>query len=191
MGIYYTFHKQKQRHCSGCTDAQASMCLLCSYATKPGNIDPHYNNKGSDSDISWSSHCVSFQICLLSNIAFVNFSVVVNRTFNAKRKYDMTEIVCTATNPTPTNKLGDYTEQDQATIYLSRKQNIIIGKCENTHEILILIGSVKCKISGGSRGVQGVRLNPLPLVFKYPIKMKWFGLSETKLFHFHGIFKKI
>ena len=27
-------------------------------------------------------------------------------------------------------------------------------------------------------------------VFKYPMKMKLFGLSETKLFHFHGIFKK-
>ena len=77
----------------------------------------------------------------------------------------MTEIVCTATNPTPTNKLGDYTEQDQATIYLSRKQNIIIGKCENTHEILILIGSVKCKISGGSRGGSGGSLEPPPPCF--------------------------
>ena len=27
-------------------------------------------------------------------------------------------------------------------------------------------------------------------VFKYPMKMKSFGLSETKLFNFHGIFKK-
>ena len=28
------------------------------------------------------------------------------------------------------------------------------------------------------------------LIFlKYPIKMKWFGLIETKLFHFHRIFK--
>ena len=24
---------------------------------------------------------------------------------------------------------------------------------------------------------------------KYPMKMKYFGLSETKLFHFPGIFK--
>ena len=24
----------------------------------------------------------------------------------------------------------------------------------------------------------------------YPMKMKLFGLSETKLFHFHGIFNK-
>ena len=34
-------------------------------------------------------------------------------------------------------------------------------------------------------GVQGVRLNPSsppPPVFKYPMKMKEFGLSETKLF---------
>ena len=29
-----------------------------------------------------------------------------------------------------------------------------------------------------------------PPVFKYPMKMKEFGLSETKVFHFHGIFKK-
>ena len=27
------------------------------------------------------------------------------------------------------------------------------------------------------------------LFLKYPLKMKQFGLSETKLFHFHGIFK--
>ena len=40
-------------------------------------------------------------------------------------------------------------------------------------------------------GVQAVRSNPLPApVFKYPMKMKTFGLSETKLFHFHGIFKQ-
>ena len=26
--------------------------------------------------------------------------------------------------------------------------------------------------------------------FKYPIKMKLFGLTATKLFHFHGLFKK-
>ena len=45
--------------------------------------------------------------------------------------------------------------------------------------------------SGGSRGVHWVRSNPLPAPsFKYPMKMKQFGLSETKLFHFHGIFKK-
>ena len=32
---------------------------------------------------------------------------------------------------------------------------------------------------------------PRPLFFfKYRMKMKLFGLSETKLFHFHGIFKK-
>ena len=42
--------------------------------------------------------------------------------------------------------------------------------------------------SGRSRGGS---LEPhLPAhVIKYPMKMKWFGLSETKLFHFHGIFK--
>ena len=29
------------------------------------------------------------------------------------------------------------------------------------------------------------------LIFlKYPMKMKYFGLTETKLFHFHGILKK-
>ena len=34
---------------------------------------------------------------------------------------------------------------------------------------------------------------PLPApspVVKYAIRMKLFGLNETKLFHFHGIFKK-
>ena len=40
-------------------------------------------------------------------------------------------------------------------------------------------------------GIQGSRSNPLPApVFKYPMKMKLFGLSETELYHFHGIFKK-
>ena len=28
------------------------------------------------------------------------------------------------------------------------------------------------------------------IFFKYPIKMKLFGLTETKLFHFHKIFKE-
>ena len=40
---------------------------------------------------------------------------------------------------------------------------------------------------------QRVRSNPIPdtyPVFKYPLKMKYFGLNETKLFHFYGIFKK-
>ena len=32
---------------------------------------------------------------------------------------------------------------------------------------------------------------PPPPVFKYPMKMKQFGLSKTKLFHFHGIFNSI
>ena len=27
------------------------------------------------------------------------------------------------------------------------------------------------------------------LAIKYPMKMKYFGLTETKLLHFHGIFK--
>ena len=36
---------------------------------------------------------------------------------------------------------------------------------------------------------EGVCLNPLPAVFIYPMKMRiiWF---KTKLFHFHGVFKK-
>ena len=35
-------------------------------------------------------------------------------------------------------------------------------------------------------------LEPLlpPPIFKYPMKMKLFGLSETKLFDFHRIFEK-
>ena len=36
-------------------------------------------------------------------------------------------------------------------------------------------------------GVQGVR--PTFPSIKYSMKMKWFGLDETKLFHFHRIFK--
>ena len=34
-------------------------------------------------------------------------------------------------------------------------------------------------------GVQGVRLNPLPLKISYEYRIIW---SETKLFHLHGIF---
>ena len=30
----------------------------------------------------------------------------------------------------------------------------------------------------------------MPPVFKYPMKMKSFGLNETNLLHVHGIFKK-
>ena len=46
--------------------------------------------------------------------------------------------------------------------------------------------------SGGYRGSSGGSLNPSPLTvpYKYPIKMKKNGLSETK-FYLHGIFKKI
>ena len=42
-------------------------------------------------------------------------------------------------------------------------------------------------------GVQGGSPEPpSPLaVFKYPMKMKLFGLNETKYFHFHGIFNQI
>ena len=40
------------------------------------------------------------------------------------------------------------------------------------------------------RGFRANPQNPLPApVFKYPMKMKSFGLSETKWFHFHGILK--
>ena len=40
-------------------------------------------------------------------------------------------------------------------------------------------------------GVQRVRSNPTPCPrFKYPMKMKQFGLNETKLFQFHGIFRE-
>ena len=48
--------------------------------------------------------------------------------------------------------------------------------------------------SGGSRrglGPRGLlKPPPLPPVFKYPTKMKSFGLTENQLIHFHGIFKK-
>ena len=39
-----------------------------------------------------------------------------------------------------------------------------------------------------SGGVQGVVCPTLPDV-KYSMKMKYFGLDETKLFNFHRIFK--
>ena len=38
-------------------------------------------------------------------------------------------------------------------------------------------------------GVQASSPEPPASVFNYPMEMKYFGLSETKLFHFHGIFK--
>ena len=45
--------------------------------------------------------------------------------------------------------------------------------------------------SGGSSGGSRGSLEPPSLPrFKYPMKMKQFGLIETKLFDFHGIFKK-
>ena len=44
---------------------------------------------------------------------------------------------------------------------------------------------------GDSGGGGGFALIPLPApLFRYPMKMKYFGLNETKLFHFHGIFKQ-
>ena len=47
------------------------------------------------------------------------------------------------------------------------------------------------QLSGGSRGGSGCSLEPLPApIFKYSIKMKQFGLNETKLYHLHGILKK-
>ena len=48
------------------------------------------------------------------------------------------------------------------------------------------------KHSADTEGVQGVRLNtpPHPPYWIYPMKMKLFGLSETKLFYIHGVFKK-
>ena len=41
------------------------------------------------------------------------------------------------------------------------------------------------------RGFRGFAWTPPPSPhFKYPMKMESFGLSETKLFHFHGIYKQ-
>ena len=71
--------------------------------------------------------------------------------------------------------------------------------CYNLNKQCIL--SLNSKFSGGSRGASGGYSNPPPpppVFFKYPIKVKEFGLSKTKLFHFetnlfnfHGIFKKL
>ena len=46
-------------------------------------------------------------------------------------------------------------------------------------------------LEGGFRCVEeGVRFTDFISFFlKYPMKMKLFGFHETKLFHFHGIFK--
>ena len=42
----------------------------------------------------------------------------------------------------------------------------------------------------GEGGTGGSLEAPSPIpVFKYPMKTKQFGLSETKLYHFHGIVK--
>ena len=48
---------------------------------------------------------------------------------------------------------------------------------------------LKC-LSGGPRG-GFARTTLLAPVFKYPMKMKYLGLSEDNLFHFLWIFKKI
>lgn len=48
-------------------------------------------------------------------------TVILQRTFTAKRKYDMTEISCKATNSDPSNILGTYAVEDTSTIYLSLK----------------------------------------------------------------------
>ena len=40
----------------------------------------------------------------------------------------------------------------------------------------------------GPEEFRGFTRNPLPIPhFRYPVKMKWLGLSETKWFHFHGL----
>lgn len=49
------------------------------------------------------------------------FTVVLSRTIPAKRDYDLMEVRCTATNPAPTNKLGNYSEEASTTIYLRLK----------------------------------------------------------------------
>ena len=43
---------------------------------------------------------------------------------------------------------------------------------------------------GIQRGFAGPPPPPPPPIFKYLMEMRKFGLSETKLFHFHGILKK-
>ena len=51
-----------------------------------------------------------------------------------------------------------------------------------------LLTNIQLANSGGS----GASFEPLPApVYIYPMKMKYIGLSETKLFPFHGIFKEI
>ena len=44
------------------------------------------------------------------------------------------------------------------------------------------------RVGGGGGGFASLILSHFFL--KYPMKIKLFGLTETKLFHFHKIFKK-
>ena len=62
------------------------------------------------------------------------------------------------------------------------------------NELFVLAPSIYNQIRSVAdpQGVQGVRsTRSPPPVFKYPMKMKYVGINETKLFHFHGITKKI
>lgn len=46
------------------------------------------------------------------------FTGILSRTIPARRRYDLKEVRCIATNPTPTNKLGNYSEEATTIIYL-------------------------------------------------------------------------
>ena len=64
--------------------------------------------------------------------------------------------------------------------------------CHSEHMLLVLKRTIS--FSGGSRGGSGGSLEPPSLPPFLNIlqckKMKLFGLNETKLFYFHGMFKK-
>ena len=61
----------------------------------------------------------------------------------------------------------------------------------NTSVVLTLLNQRQYQLSfSGGSGALEPPPPPHASVFKYSMKMKYFGLDETKLFHFHGIFKK-
>ena len=73
---------------------------------------------------------------------------------------------------------------------------MVSEELRETSKLLVVLKEIEAlRVSGRAdysthsvadpEGVQG-----FALLFEYPMKTKKFGLSETKLFHFHGIFRE-
>ena len=69
-------------------------------------------------------------------------------------------------------------------------KNLVSFQNLRNHDAYWEIANVKLNQRQIQMGFRGFAQTPTPLVFKYPVKMKYFALSEAKLFHFHGIFEK-